>query len=93
MKQKKDILIEKYLQPSEIIYKYDSLGKKYTIKFWRNRYGELHSTFDHPAKTSSTNSGNFLKKWWYKDGYLNRDKKKSYVIIYHDEIKTYESNN
>ena len=91
--KKKDILIEKYLQPSKIIHEVDDFsGSKYVIKLWENKYGELHSTFDHPAKTNSTKSGNFLKQWWYKDGVFFRDKNKSYVITYHDEVKTYESN-
>jgi hypothetical protein len=76
--KKKQILIEKYLEPSEI--KSDG---EYTTKRWFNKYGEFHSFFEQPAVITINNLTNkFSQKQWSKNGDLHREGDNPAVIYW-----------
>jgi hypothetical protein len=91
MATKKQILIEKYLIPSEFIElkRIDNCyyGVDCFVKRWRNKYGELHSTFDHPAEMYYSLEGRIFKQEWYKNDLLHRDNKKPAIIYYNPNNK------
>jgi uncharacterized protein YodC (DUF2158 family) len=78
MKRRKEILIEKYIQPSEIKHIEDGFYSC-TTKIWHNNYGEKHSYFDLPALINykmdlSEEHG------WFRDGILHRENKPAVVV-------------
>jgi antitoxin component YwqK of YwqJK toxin-antitoxin module len=73
----KQILIEKYIEPTEI--------SKFTIletfsEYWHNKYGELHSSLGQPALIYH-GSGRTVQHW-YKNDKRHRDKNLPALIIY-----------
>jgi antitoxin component YwqK of YwqJK toxin-antitoxin module len=79
--KRKNILIEKYLEPSEI--KSDG---EYTTKCWFNKYGEFHSFFGQPSVITINNLTNeFWEKQWHKNGKLHREGNKPAVIYWNKQ--------
>jgi hypothetical protein len=86
----KQILIEKYLHPSEI--------NDFGDMFWYNEYGELHNILGHPAivlfsgihprKLSSIITKNYkiTQKCWYKNGIPHNDNGNPSIIRYDSKI-------
>jgi hypothetical protein len=64
----KQILIEKFLEPSEI----KILGD-FVREFWIDKYGDLHSFMNHPSYISHK-SGKIITKLWHKKGFRHRDR-------------------
>ena len=74
----KSILIEKYIEPSEIEYK----GNGFFIKRWFDRNEDLHSFMGHPAETGYC-YGKIMSQNWYKKGVQHRGKRLPAEIWYH----------
>jgi hypothetical protein len=66
----RQILIEKYIEPSEIIPETQS---NYEIKRWLDRNGDLHSFLGQPAVICYNNEGIIIKHW-HKKGNRHREK-------------------
>ena len=74
---KKQIIIEKYIQPSiinknairRVLTSYFTVEKeeKFFVKEWHNNYGELHSFFNQPAKIYYNSEGEIIMRSWYKE--------------------------
>jgi hypothetical protein len=64
----KSILIEKYIEPSETEY-----WLHYKMKFWCDRYGEMHSLMGQPAEVWYSN-GRLYTQYWHKKGVCHRDR-------------------
>jgi hypothetical protein len=75
----KQILIEKYIEPSEIITQ-----DTYVIKLWFNEDGDLHSFMGQPGKSLYFNK-KIIKQVWYKKNKIHRDKNLPAVIFYRKE--------
>jgi hypothetical protein len=80
---KKQILIEKYILPSEI----DSFGTEY----WHNKYGELHSFLGQPAVVNyngiseSVSYKKIEQQRWYKNGKTHRERGLPAIIYFYDD--------
>jgi hypothetical protein len=59
----KNILIEKCVEPSEIIKKRNGI----IVKHWVNQLYKTHSIFGQPALIYYLN-GEIIEKQWYKNG-------------------------
>jgi hypothetical protein len=64
----KQILIEKYIEPSETI----TIGDGRIIERWLDKYGDRHSFMGHPATLWSCN-GEIDSQYWNKNGVRHRD--------------------
>jgi hypothetical protein len=80
---KKQILIEKYIEPSEITKN----GDCWISEFWYNEYEELHSILGHPAIVNYYD-GEVAEKAWFENGLLNRDRDLPASIDYVHEKMT-----
>jgi hypothetical protein len=63
----RQILIEKYIEPSERIIDGNCISE-----LWFDEYGDRHSSMNHPA-VIYYNNGKITKQFWYKKGELHRD--------------------
>jgi len=88
----KQILIEKYIEPSDtVVFNGGSIQK-----YWFNRFEELDSLFDNPAIINVSIIPPILtfkqqKKethYWYKKNRLHRDRNLPAIMIYNDDILT-----
>jgi antitoxin component YwqK of YwqJK toxin-antitoxin module len=75
---KKQILIEKYIEPSEI-----KINSNYTYESWFDRNDDLHSFMGHPASVCYYSNGQIIGKQWYKKGVIHRDGDLPAYIIYY----------
>jgi hypothetical protein len=80
---KRQILIEKYIEPSEII-----IDGNYIIKRWFNEYGDKHSVLGHPAVTLYDSNGQIYYQDWYEKGLKHRNKTLPSVIGYNSNEQT-----
>ena len=64
----RQILIEKYIEPSEI-----KINCNYTYKSWFDKYDDLHSFMGQPAKIGYNSNGQIKHQEWYKKGVRHRD--------------------
>jgi hypothetical protein len=80
----KQILIEKYINPSEVIFDFDN---KLFGECWTNEYGEFHSILNQPAEIWYFPNGNIDVKAWWKKGHLYRRKGLCYMICYNENGK------
>jgi hypothetical protein len=66
----RQILIEKYIKPSET-----NIGIFYFIESWFNKYGELHSYLGQPSENFyGKDNGKLKAQTWHKKGIQHRDK-------------------
>jgi hypothetical protein len=63
----KQILIEKYIEPSE-----RKIGENSVFESWFNKYGDLHSSMGQPAFICYKEQ--VLSQSWYKKGVEHRDR-------------------
>ena len=96
----KQILIEKYIEPSEIFVYTPTIDEMayfyrsgYKIHRWFNRYGELHSCLGQPAEVHYNGKGWVYSQSWLKNGILHRDKDQPAEIRYStiDNVSIYVS--
>ena len=80
----KQILIEKYIEPSETTNIDDSLF----IERWLDRNYDLQSFFGQSAVVEYYN-GKVRCKSWYKKGVLHREKNLPVKIYYHENQTTW----
>ena len=66
---KKQILIEKYIEPSEV----ENRSDRTIIKLWLNRNYDLHSFMGHPAVIRYYSSGQIIGQTWFKKDIIHRD--------------------
>jgi hypothetical protein len=74
----RQILIEKYIFPSEI----KKLGF-FVVEYWFNKYGELHSFMSQPASNWYNYNGKLIYQNWYKKHERHRDGDLPAYINYH----------
>jgi hypothetical protein len=72
----RQILIEKYVEPSET-----KINKYGYIEQWHNDYGELHSFMGHPSLVYFY-KGKILAQHWYKKDVKHREKSLPAEIVY-----------
>jgi antitoxin component YwqK of YwqJK toxin-antitoxin module len=79
--KKKQILIEKYIEPSEI-----EPGTTFFlgIKRWFDKNYDLHSFLGNPAEIRYSPSGQILGQKWFKKGIIHRDRDLPAYISYHN---------
>jgi len=75
----KQILIEKYIEPSEV-----KINGNYAIKLWYNKYGECHSFLGQPAFIKYYKTQIREQRWYTKDE-LHRDRGLSAYLGYCNE--------
>jgi hypothetical protein len=77
----KQILIEKYIEPSEI-----KTDRGYIFEHWLNRNGDLHSFMGQPSEICYYNweSKEIRNQYWDKKGVEHRDKNLPSAIFYED---------
>jgi hypothetical protein len=80
----KQILIEKYIKPSEI-FKLD-YDDGFKIERWFDRYGDLHSFMGHPAEVVFCKF-KLSEKRWFKKGILHSDGQFPSIIEYQNKQK------
>lgn len=76
----RQILIEKYIQPSKIEF-----WANFKFEQWHDRDGELHSFMGHPASVDYNITNKVISKSWYKKGKEHRDKNLPAFISYYNE--------
>jgi hypothetical protein len=82
----KQILIEKYIEPSEVI-----IDGNYIFKRWLDRNYNLHSFMGQPACIFYKN-GQIIKKIWCKKGVYHRERDLPAIIEYDSNGQiTYQS--
>jgi hypothetical protein len=77
----RQILIEKYIHPSEIESDKDNI-----IEYWKNEYGENHNIFDHPSIVIYDKKMQLIEQGWVENGQIHRDKNPA-IIGYDDNNK------
>jgi hypothetical protein len=77
----KSILIEKYIEPSEVIDK----GYGIVVECWLDRNGDYHSFMGHPAYVGYNSDGQINYQEWYKKGVIYRDRNLPAIIYYDNE--------
>jgi hypothetical protein len=65
----RQILIEKYIEPSE-----KTINESYSIEYWYNEEGYSHSFLNHPAGILYNESEDVEFQIWCKKGTIHRDK-------------------
>jgi hypothetical protein len=80
----KQILIEKYIKPSDV-----TISGDYVAERWLNKNYYLHSFLGQPAYIWYKN-GKILKKEWRKKGELHRDRNLPSYIYYYKNLTTSE---
>jgi hypothetical protein len=80
----RQILIEKYIEPSELENFYE-----YVIKYWFDKYGDKHSFMGQPAEVWFER-GIVVNQWWYKKGFRHRDRGMPACIRYNNEKIYYQ---
>ena len=65
---KKQILIEKYIEPSEA-----KIDGTWVYESWFDKYDDLHSFMGQPAKIGYDSNGQINHQIWYKKGVQHRD--------------------
>jgi hypothetical protein len=81
----KQILIEKYIKPSETLCPNGNYFFLFTNKIeqWLNDYGKLHNILGQPSEVCYYN-GKVVKKEWCKNGKIHRDKGLPAVLFYNN---------
>jgi len=74
----KQILIEKYIEPSEI----EIISGDIIIQRWLDKYGDKHSFMGHPAVIAFTKV-EIHYQYWYKKNLPHRDKHLPASIYYY----------
>jgi antitoxin component YwqK of YwqJK toxin-antitoxin module len=83
MNDRREILIEKYIEPSEITkFLLNVFDYKMEDEKWRNEDGELDSVLGHPSIVRYNLFGEVTEKVWHKKGKLHRERDKPAIIIY-----------
>jgi antitoxin component YwqK of YwqJK toxin-antitoxin module len=82
---KKQILIEKYIEPSEILE--DITGS--IVKRWLDKNGDLHSFMGQPAFIYYKD-GQIITQEWHKKGVIHRDGDLPAIIEYNNSGKVIE---
>jgi hypothetical protein len=77
----KQILIEKYIEPNEVIKEYDII-----INLWLNEYGDKHSILQHPAEVRFF-EGKVIQQRWYKKGIMHRGRDLPAIINFRNGIQ------
>jgi hypothetical protein len=74
-KQIKQILIEKYIKPSDSYMRYPLTNGHpgHRVEVWFNKKGKLHSFLGHPSEVLSED-GFIIRKRWTKNGKNHRNK-------------------
>jgi hypothetical protein len=75
--KRKNILIEKYIEPSEVVY----FGTFFT-EYYYNRLGELHSFLGQPAEVFNYNKSEIRAQRYYKRNKIHRDCDQPAIIEY-----------
>ena len=75
----KQILIEKYIEPSET-----EVGGVLVRERWLDKYGDRHSLMGQPSEIWYEN-GQITEKRWHKKGILHRDKALPAETFYYNE--------
>jgi antitoxin component YwqK of YwqJK toxin-antitoxin module len=78
----RQILIEKYINPSEI-----DIDGIWVYETWLDKYGYRNSFMGQPAEVYYYN-GKIANKFWLKNGELDRDKDLPTAMWYYDEKMT-----
>jgi hypothetical protein len=79
MNDRREILIEKYIEPSKI-----EIFRGIIVQRWFDRNYDLHSFMGHSSEIRHS-SGEISYQAWYKKGVEHRDKNLPSAIEYKDE--------
>jgi antitoxin component YwqK of YwqJK toxin-antitoxin module len=83
MNDRREILIEKYIEPSETsCFPLNVFDYKMGYEKWRNEDGELDSILGHPSLVKYDLFGEVVEKLWNKKGKLHRERDKPAIIGY-----------
>jgi hypothetical protein len=63
MFRKRSILIEKYIEPSEVEVK-----NSYIAEIQLDKYGDKHSKLCQPSEVWIGKNGEIIGQWWHKKG-------------------------
>jgi hypothetical protein len=73
----RQVLIEKYIKPSEI-----KTHGKYSHYFWYNEYEDRHSILGQPSEIVYCDKSKVIGQFWHKKGLPHRDRGLPSAIYY-----------
>lgn len=79
---KKQILIEKYIEPSEVEVKEIEARGGVVIKRWFDKYGDRHSFMGHPSVIYYNKDWQVIEQYWHKKNQIHRNRTLPAYIFY-----------
>jgi hypothetical protein len=83
---KKQILIEKYIEPSEKVTEFNGI----IVERWFDKYEYKHSFMGQPAVIVYNENKKIIEQRWYKKGFCHRDGDLPACIFYFKEQTSYQ---